>query len=96
MNIRPIQDRVVVRREAEEATTAGGIVLPGAAAEKPDTGEVVAVGAGKVLKNGEQRALAVKAGDKVMFGKYTGTEVKVDGQELLIMREDDIVAVIEG
>jgi chaperonin GroES len=95
MNIRPLHDRVVVRRMEEERTTAGGIVIPDSATEKPSTGEVVAVGNGKVSDSGEVRAMDVKVGDKVMFGKYSGTEVKVDGEELLIMREDDIMAVVE-
>ena len=96
MNIRPLHDRVVVRRMEEETTSAGGIVLPGSAAEKPAQGEVVAVGKGKILENGDVRPLDVKVGDKVLFGKYGGTEVKVDDEELLVMREDDITAVIEG
>lgn len=95
MNIRPLHDRVVVRRMEEERTTAGGIVIPDSATEKPSTGEVLAVGNGKVTDSGELRAMDVKVGDKVMFGKYSGTEVKVDGEELLIMREDDIMAVVE-
>ncbi len=95
MNIRPLHDRVVVRRMEEERTTAGGIVIPDSATEKPSTGEVLSVGNGKVTDSGEVRAMDVKAGDKVMFGKYSGTEVKVDGEELLMMREDDIMAVVE-
>ena len=94
MKIRPLHDRVVVRRMEEETTTAGGIVLPGSAAEKPAQGEIVAVGNGQITDNGV-RALDVKVGDQVMFGKFSGTEVKVDGEELLVMREEDIVAVIE-
>ena len=96
MNIRPLHDRVVVRRIEDERTSPGGIVIPESAAEKPMQGEILAVGNGKVLDNGEQRGLDVKAGDKVLFGKYSGTEVKVDGEELLVMREDDIMGVIEG
>ncbi len=96
MNIRPLHDRVVVRRMEEETTSAGGIVLPGSAAEKPAQGEVVAVGKGKILDNGDVRPLDLKVGDKVLFSKYGGTEVKVNDEELLIMREDDISAVIEG
>lgn len=96
MNIRPLHDRVVVRRIEDERTSPGGIVIPDSAAEKPMQGEVLAVGNGKVLDNGEQRGLDVKAGDKVLFGKYSGTEVKVDGEEILVMREDDIMGVIEG
>jgi chaperonin GroES len=96
MKIRPLHDRVVIRRTEEERTTPGGIVIPDTAAEKPIQGEVVAVGKGKVLESGEVRALELKAGDKVLFGKYSGTEVKVEGEELLVMREDDVMAVIEG
>lgn len=96
MNIRPLHDRVVVRRMEEETTSAGGIVLPGAAAEKPAQGEVIAVGKGKILDNGDVRPLDLKVGDKVLFSKYGGTEVKVNDEELLVMREDDITAVIEG
>ena len=96
MKIRPLHDRVIVRRMEEERTSAGGIVIPDAAAEKPIKGEVIAAGNGKILENGEIRALDIKAGDKVLFGKYSGTEVKVDGEELLVMKEDDIMAVIEG
>ena len=95
MSIRPLHDRVIIKREEEETTTAGGIVLPGSAAEKPAQGKVVAVGNGKILENGEQRALDVKVGDKVLFGKYSGSEVKVDGDDLIVMREDEIMAVIE-
>lgn len=96
MNIRPLNDRVIVKRLEEEKTSPGGIVIPDSATEKPVRGEVVAVGAGKVLDNGQTRPLAVKAGEKVLFGKYAGTEIKVDGQEILVMREDDIIAVLEG
>ena len=96
MNIRPLHDRVVIRRTEEERTSPGGIVIPDSAAEKPIKGEVVAVGKGKILDSGEVRALDLKTGDKVLFGKYSGTEVKVDGEELLVMREDDVMAVIEG
>lgn len=96
MNIRPLHDRVVIRRMEEERTTAAGIVIPDSAAEKPQRGEIVAVGNGKILDNGEKRALDVKVGDKVLFGKYAGTEVKVADEDLLVMREEDIVAVIEG
>ncbi|MEE4638278.1 MAG: co-chaperone GroES, partial [Wenzhouxiangella sp.] len=92
MNLRPLHDRVIVKRVEEERTTPGGIVIPDSAAEKPIRGEVLAVGNGKILDNGEQKALDVKVGDKVLFGKYSGTEVKVDGEELLVMREDDIMA----
>lgn len=95
MKIRPLHDRVVVRRLEEERTTAGGIVIPDSAQEKPMRGEIIAVGAGKILDNGDLRALAVKVGDVVLFGKYSGTEVKINGQELVVMREDDIMGVVE-
>lgn len=96
MKIRPLHDRVIVRRLEEERKTAGGIVIPDTAAEKPVRGEIVAVGNGKILENGDVRPLDVKTGDKVLFGKYSGTEVKVDGEELVVMREDDLMAVLEG
>ena len=96
MKIRPLHDRLVVRRMEEERTTAGGIVIPDTATEKPIQGEVLAVGNGKVLDNGESRPLDVKVGDRVLFGKYSGTEVKLDGKEFLVMREDDIMGVIEA
>jgi chaperonin GroES len=96
MNIRPLHDRVVVKRMEEETTSPGGIVIPDTATEKPIRGEIVAVGNGKILDSGEKRPLDLKAGDKVLFGKYSGTEVKVDGEDLLVMREDDVMAVIEG
>ena len=95
MAIRPLHDRVLVRRLEGDKKTPGGIVIPDSAAEKPMEGEVVSVGNGKLLENGELRALDVKAGDKVLFGKYSGTEVKVDGEELIVMREDDIMGVVE-
>ncbi|WP_150909647.1 co-chaperone GroES [Marinobacter halotolerans] len=95
MKIRPLHDRVVVRRKEEEEKTAGGIVLPGNAKEKPSQGEVIAVGNGRILDNGETRALAVKAGDKVVFGQYAGNTVKIDGEDLLIMSESDIFGVLE-
>lgn len=95
MAIRPLYDRVLVKRKEEETTSAGGIIIPDSATEKPAQGEVVAVGNGKQLDNGEVRTLEVKVGDVVLFGKFSGTEVKVDGEELLIMREDDIQAVVE-
>jgi chaperonin GroES len=95
MKIRPLHDRVVIRRTEEERTSPGGIVIPDSATEKPIKGEVIAVGKGKILENGEVRALDLKKGDKVLFGKYSGTEVKVDGEDLLVMREDDVMAVIE-
>ncbi len=96
MKIRPLHDRVVVRRLEENRTSPGGIVIPDTAAEKPVRGEVVAVGNGKLLDNGELRPLDVKSGDKVLFGKYSGTEVKIDGEDLVVMREDDIMAVLES
>ena len=95
MNIRPLDNRVVIKRMEEERTTAGGIVIPDSATEKPIRGEVISVGAGKRLESGETRAMIVKAGVKVLFGKYSGTEVKVNGDELIIMSEDDILAVID-
>jgi chaperonin GroES len=96
MNIRPLHDRVVVRRKEEETTTPGGIVLPGSAAEKPVQGEVIAIGKGKILESGDIRPLDVQVGDTVLFGKYSGTEVKINGEEVLVMREEDIMGVIEG
>jgi|SRR5688572_29968231 chaperonin GroES len=96
MKIRPLHDRVIVKRLDEEKTSAGGIIIPDTAAEKPIQGKVVAVGKGKILENGEVRPLDVKIGDKILFGKYGGTEVKVDGEDLLVMREEDVMAVIEG
>ncbi|MDA1332521.1 MAG: co-chaperone GroES [Proteobacteria bacterium] len=95
MKIRPLHDRVIVKRLEEERTTASGIVIPDSAAEKPDTGEVIAVGTGKVLDDGKIRALDVKPGNKIIFGKYSGQTVKVDGEELLVMREEDIMGVLE-
>ncbi len=95
MKIRPLHDRVIVKRMEEERTSPGGIVIPDSATEKPIKGKIVAAGKGKILENGDVRALDVKVGDKVLFGKYAGTEVKVDGEELLVMKEDDIVGVIE-
>lgn len=94
MNIRPLHDRVIVKRVEEETTSTGGIVLPGSATEKPSEGEILAVGNGKQLDGGEVRALEVKVGDKVLFGKYSGSEVKVDGEELIVMREEDIMGVL--
>ncbi|MCG6976141.1 MAG: co-chaperone GroES [Acidiferrobacterales bacterium] len=96
MKIRPLHDRVVVRRLESETTSAGGIVIPDSAKEKPIQGEVVACGNGKILENGEVRALDVKVGDKVLFGKYSGTEVKIGDEEMLVMREEDIMGVVEG
>ncbi len=96
MKIRPLQDRVIVQRMDEEETTKGGIIIPDTAKEKPQEGKVIAVGKGKVGDDGAVRPLDVKAGDKILFGKYAGTEVKLDGNEYIIMREDDILGVIEG
>jgi chaperonin GroES len=95
MKLTPLNDRVVVKRIEEEQKTVGGIIIPDSAKEKPIQGEVLAVGSGKVQDDGSRRPLDVKAGDRVLFGKYSGTEVKVEGDELLIMREDDILAVVE-
>lgn len=95
MNIRPLHDRVVVKRLESEEKTAGGIVLPGSAQEKPIMGEIVAAGEGRVLDNGDKAALDVKTGDKVLFGKFAGTEINIEGEDYLVMREDDIFAVIE-
>ena len=95
MNIRPLHDRVVVKRMEEERVSAGGIVIPDSATEKPSRGEIVAVGNGAISKDGSVRALDVKIGDAIMFGQYSGTAIKVDGEELLVMREDDIMAVFE-
>lgn len=94
MNIRPLHDRVIVKRVEEETTSAGGIVLPGSATEKPSEGEVLAVGNGKQLDNGDVRELEVKVGDKVLFGKYSGNEVKINGEELIVMREEDIMGIL--
>ena len=96
MNLRPLHDRVIVKRMEEETTSAGGIVLPDSATEKPIRGEVIAVGPGKILDSGEKRPLDINVGDTVLFGKYSGTEVKLDDEELLVMREEDIMGVIEG
>jgi chaperonin GroES len=96
MKIRPLHDRVMVRRLEEERKTASGIVIPDTAAEKPDQGEVTAVGNGKVLEDGKVRPLDVKVGDRILFGKYSGQTVKVQGDELLVMREEDIMGVVEG
>jgi len=95
MKIRPLHDRVVVKRVEEETKSAGGIVLPGSAAEKPSQGEVLAVGPGRITENGDVRALDVKVGDKVIFGQYAGSTVKIDGQELLIMAESEIFGVLD-
>jgi chaperonin GroES len=95
MKIRPLHDRLVVKRVEEERTSPGGIVIPDTAAEKPMRGEVVAVGKGKILDNGDVRPMDVKVGEQVLFGKYSGTEVKVEGEDLVVMREDDVMAVFE-
>jgi chaperonin GroES len=95
MNIRPLQDRILVRRVQEEEKTKGGIIIPDTAKEKPIEGEIVAVGSGKVLENGKVRQLDVKAGDRILFGKYAGNEIQVDGVEHLILREDEILGVVE-
>ena len=96
MKIRPLHDRVIVKRLEEERTSPGGIVIPDTAAEKPVQGKIVAVGKGKILEDGSVRALDLKVGDKILFGKYSGHEVKVDGDELVVMKEEDVMAVIEG
>ncbi|MGH8509002.1 MAG: co-chaperone GroES [Gammaproteobacteria bacterium] len=96
MNIRPLHDRVIIRRLEEDRKSAGGIVIPDTAAEKPMKGEVVAAGPGKLTDDGKLRPLEVKPGDKVLFGKYSGTEVKMNGQDIVVMREDDIMGVIEN
>ena len=95
MSIRPLHDRVIVKRVEEERRTASGIVIPDSATEKPVRGKIIAVGKGKILENGEVRPLDVKIGDIVLFGKYSGTEIKIDGEELLVMREEDLVAILE-
>jgi chaperonin GroES len=95
MKIRPLHDRVIAKRLEEERKTASGIVIPDSAAEKPDQGEIIAVGNGKILENGTVRPLAVKVGDRILFGKYAGQTVKVEGEELLVLREEDIVGVVE-
>jgi len=96
MKIRPLHDRVIVKRLDEDRTSPGGIVIPDTAAEKPVQGKIVAVGKGKILEDGNVRPLDVKVGDKILFGKYSGTEVKLDGEELVVMREEDVMAVIES
>ena len=95
MKIKPLHDRVIVKRIEEEEKTKGGIIIPDTAKEKPSEGVVVAVGSGKMLEDGSRQAVDVKKGDKVLFGKYAGTEIKIDGAEHLIMREDDIIAIVE-
>ncbi len=96
MKIRPLHDRVIVKRLEEDRTSPGGIVIPDTAAEKPVQGKIMAVGKGKILEDGNVRPLDVKVGDKILFGKYSGTEVKLDGEDLLVMREEDVMAVIES
>ena len=95
MKVRPLHDRVIVKRVEEEEKTKGGIIIPDSAKEKPQEGEVVAVGEGKVSEKGDRIALAVKAGDRILFSKYAGNEINIDGEEHLIMREDDIIAIVE-
>jgi chaperonin GroES len=95
MKIRPLHDRVIVQRIAEEEVTKGGIIIPDTAKEKPQEGKVVAVGSGKILENGTKLSMDIKVGDKVLFGKYSGTEIKIEGEEYLMMREDDILGVVE-
>ena len=95
MSLRPLYDRIIVERLQEDEKTAGGIIIPETAKEKPQKGKIIAVGKGKITDDGKIRALEVKAGDVVLFGKYSGTEIKIDGQDRLILREDDILAVIE-
>jgi chaperonin GroES len=95
MKIKPLQDRIIVKRLEEEEKTKGGIIIPDAAKEKPQEGRVIAVGDGKVLDNGQKFALTVKVGDKILFGKYSGSEIKIDGEEHLIMREDDVLGIVE-
>jgi chaperonin GroES len=96
MKIRPLQDRIIVKRVEEEEKTKGGIIIPDTAKEKPIEGKVIAAGNGKVLEDGKVRPLDVKAGDRILFSKYAGTEIKIEGEEHLIMREEDILGVIEG
>ena len=96
MKIRPLHDRVIVKRLEEDRTSPGGIIIPDTAVEKPVQGKIVAVGKGKILEDGNVRPLDVKVGDKILFGKYSGTEVKLDGDDLVVMREEDVMAVIEG
>ena len=95
MALKPLQDRVLVKRLDSEEKTKGGIIIPDSAKEKPLEGKVVAVGDGKILDDGKRQALAVKKGDKILFGKYSGTEIKVEGEEMIILREDDILAIVE-
>ena len=96
MHLRPLYDRIIVKRVEHQTTSAGGIVIPDSAAEKPEQGEVIAVGSGRLLQDGSIRPLQVKQGDRVIFGKYSGTTVKIDGDELLVLREEDVFGVVEG
>ena len=96
IRVRPLSDRILVKRSEDEQTSPGGIVIPDTAKEKPIKGEVIAIGSGKLLDNGESRPLAVKVGDQVLFGKYAGSEIKIDGTEYLVLREDDVIAVLES
>jgi chaperonin GroES len=96
MKIRPLHDRVIVKRLEEERTSPGGIVIPDSAAEKPVQGKIMAVGKGKILEDGTVRPLDVKVGDRILFGKYSGTEVRIDGDELVVMREEDVMAIFES
>ena len=96
MNVRPLHDRIIVERIEEEEQSSGGIIIPDTAKEKPQEGEVIAVGNGKVLDNGTKIAMEVKVGDKILFGKYSGQEIKIDGEEYLIMREDEVLAVLDS
>ncbi len=96
MKMRPLHDRVIVKRLENERTSPGGIVIPDSATEKPVQGKVLAVGNGKILEDGKVRPLDVKVGDKILFGKYSGTEVKIDGEEVVVMREEDVMAIIES
>jgi chaperonin GroES len=95
MKIKPLQDRIVIKRIEEEEKTKGGIIIPDSAKEKPQEGRVVAIGDGKTLETGKKAPLTVKPGDKILFGKYSGTEIKIDGEEHLIMREEDVLAIVE-
>ena len=96
MKIRPLHDRVLIRRVAEEETVRGGIIIPDSAKEKPQEGEVIAAGNGKILENGQRVALDVKAGDRILFGKYAGSDIKIEGEEYLILREDEVLGVLTG
>jgi chaperonin GroES len=96
MNFRPLNDRILVKRVEEETKTAGGIIIPDSAKEKPLQGEVLAVGAGKIQEDGTVRPIDIRVGDKVLFGKYGGTDIKVDGEDRIILREDDVLGIVEG